>query len=135
MTPEKTKLLFDRHSYIFRGRNLSIRENLMPFGFECDDGWFTLIDELSTTIDRILEQDKSLADCFIVTQVKEKFGTLRFYTSPTPDSIHWVTEFAEAMSAYICESCGNPGEPNDSGWIKTLCNSCRSQNESIRATI
>jgi hypothetical protein len=97
----------------------------MPFGFECGNGWFGLIDELCTTIDRILADDPELAKDFIVTQVKEKYGTLRFYTSPTPDVIFWLTEFAEAMSAMICESCGNPGEQNDEGWIRTLCEKCR----------
>jgi len=125
MTPENTKLLFERHNFIFRGRYSPVTQNLMPFGFECGDGWFTLIDELCTTIDRILEQDETLAKDFIVTQVKEKYGTLRFYTSPTPDLIHWVIDFAEGMSAKICERCGNPGKPNNQGWITTLCAKCR----------
>lgn len=128
MTPEKTKLLFEKHVFLFRGKDLSIHENLMPFGFECGDGWFTLIDELSTTIERILKEhdDEEWSQDFVVTQVKEKYGTLRFYTSSTPDEIHWVIEFAEAMSATICELCGNPGKPNnDCGWISTLCKECR----------
>lgn len=125
MSPEKTRLLFEKHRHIFRGRYLPVTENLLPFGIECGDGWFALIDELATTIDRILESDKQLANSFIVIQVKEKFGTLRFYTSPTPDVIHYLCEFAEAMSSHICESCGMPGKPNDRGWIRTLCQTCK----------
>ena len=133
MTPENTKLLFERHKHIFRGKDLSLRENLMPFGFECGDGWFTLIDELSTTIERFLESqqdEERTAECvrdFIVVQVKEKYGTLRFYTSPTPDVIHWIIDFAEGMSAKICESCGSPGETNEQGWIRTLCQNCKKE--------
>jgi len=125
MLPEHEKLLFDKYDFIFRGRYLPVTQNLMPFGFECGDGWFTLIDELCTTIERILIDDPELARDFIVTQVKEKYGSLRFYTSPTPDVIFWLVEFAEAMSATICDSCGNPGKPNSGGWIRTLCEKCR----------
>ena len=54
-------------------------------------------------------------------QVKEKFGTLRFYT----DNWHPVTDayisFAENMSAITCEVCGNPGTINDGGWLKVRC--------------
>jgi hypothetical protein len=125
MTPENTKLLFDRHSHMFRGKDLPLTENLMPFGFECGDGWFTLLDELCTTVDRILADNDELAKEFIVVQVKEKFGTLRFYTSPTPDAIHWVIDFAEGMSSKICERCGNPGKTGDRGWLTTLCESCK----------
>lgn len=54
-------------------------------------------------------------------QVKEKFGTLRFYlTRTTPEQDRYV-EFAEAMSAKVCEHCGAPGKRRDGGWVRTLC--------------
>lgn len=127
MTPINQKLLFDKHKYIFRGKDLSIQENLMPFGFECGDGWFVLIDELCTTIERAIEDNEALKSDFIVVQVKEKFGTLRFYTSPTYDVIHWLIDFAEGMSAKICEQCGNPGETGGHGWLRTLCKVCKKE--------
>ena len=45
------------------------------FGFECDDGWFDLLYEMSKSIkNTMIESDE-----IIVNQVKEKFGGLRFY--------------------------------------------------------
>lgn len=129
MTPENTRLLFEKHKNIFRGKDLPITENLMPFGFECGDGWFMLIDEVCITIERVLKDDEELAKDFIVVQVKEKFGTLRFYTSPTTDIIHWLIDFAEGMSSKICEECGNPGKTGGRGWLRTECDICRTIRE------
>ena len=57
-------------------------------------------------------------------QVKEKFGTLRFYYSGGDDYISGLVTMAESMSAITCESCGNPGERTGGGWIKTICEPC-----------
>jgi hypothetical protein len=56
-----------------------------------------------------------------VDQVKEKFGTLRFYYSGGDDVIDGMVRMAEAMSAVTCEKCGNVGRRRGAGWISTLC--------------
>jgi hypothetical protein len=57
-------------------------------------------------------------------QVKEKFGTLRFYYTGGDEYISGMVTMAEAMSGTTCESCGNPGERTGGGWIKTVCEPC-----------
>ncbi len=54
-------------------------------------------------------------------QVKEKFGTLRFYYSGGDDYISGLCSMAESMSAVTCEECGNPGKTVGGGWLTTLC--------------
>ena len=54
-------------------------------------------------------------------QVKEKFGTLRFYYSGGDDEINGMVRMAESMSAVTCEECGNPGKTVGGGWLTTLC--------------
>lgn len=61
---------------------------------------------------------------FAVQQVKEKFGTLRFYCSGN-ETIHKYVRLAEWLSSVTCEDCGKPGKANDSGWIRTQCDDCR----------
>jgi hypothetical protein len=61
---------------------------------------------------------------FAVAQVKEKFGTLRFYC-PSTGAIQTYIQLAERLSAVTCEECGRPGTANDSGWIRTQCEQCR----------
>lgn len=58
---------------------------------------------------------------FNVQQVKEKFGTLRFY-SPGNDAIRRYIRLAERLSAMTCEVCGESGKlDSNSGWYRTLC--------------
>ena len=65
----------------------------------------------------------------VVNQVKEKYGTLRFYYTGGDDYIDGLVSMAEAMTARTCERCGNPGSSNGGGWISVRCNPCRdSQN-------
>jgi len=54
-------------------------------------------------------------------QVKEKFGTLRFYYSGGDDYIRGMVTMAESMSGVTCEECGKPGTSTSGGWIKTAC--------------
>lgn len=61
-----------------------------------------------------------------VQQVKEKFGTLRFYTSPNPIGYENFIIGVERESATICEWCGKPGTiDNRYFWLLTLCTSCK----------
>ena len=57
----------------------------------------------------------------IATQVKEKFGTLRFYYFGGDDVVDGMSRMAESMSAVMCEECGSPGEIRKGSWLKTLC--------------
>ena len=58
-------------------------------------------------------------------QVKEKFGTLRFYYTGGDDEISGMVRMAESMSGVTCEECGNPGETKGQGWVVTLCETHR----------
>jgi len=59
------------------------------------------------------------------SQVKEKFGGLRFYTNGYTDEVSGMIRMAESMSYRTCEVCGNPGRSNNHGWISTLCDTHR----------
>ncbi len=63
----------------------------------------------------------------VATQVKEKFGGLRFYHSGGDDEIRGMVRLAEVLSYRICEECGVMNElvtQNDGGWIRTTCPCC-----------
>ena len=107
-----------------------------PFcwGFECGDGWEPLIRALSQEVETIIvampEKERKK---FRVKQVKEKFGTLRFYMGIAHDGIHAAIEKAEAASAVTCESCGKPGcSRNNGGWISVLCDEHQAERQKKR---
>jgi len=119
---------------------LPMTESLMCFGFEHNDGWFNIIWELSEKIENILNKyypdNKKALDLLVdypvfnVTQVKEKFGTLRFYYDIRSDISEIDNEISEAIkeaelkSSITCEVCGKPGTQTNNGWIKILCKDC-----------
>lgn len=55
------------------------------------------------------------------SQVKEKFGGLRFYVDGANCEHHNYISFAESMSYRTCETCGSPGKTYTDGWHSTLC--------------
>ena len=60
-----------------------------------------------------------------ITQVKEKYGSLRFYVSSAPSYVYHVIDAMEEESSIVCELCGENGETTDvHGWYKTLCTEC-----------
>ena len=93
------------------------------FGFECGDGWFNTIYDLSKKIVS-LEEGNNVK----VTQVKEKFGGLRFYINSLPseifDSVHDIICKYEEKSYTVCEQCGAEGKTRGGCWITTLCDEC-----------
>lgn len=86
---------------------------IQGFGIECGDGWEPIIRRLCEVIEK-----KDM----VATQIKEKFGGLRFYVAGKGDgeSDVAITE-AEKESYKTCERCGEPGRIREGGWIQTLC--------------
>lgn len=68
--------------------------------------------------------DRQPIPSFCIDQIKEKFGTLRFYYTGGDPIIHGMIDFAEYMSGYTCEITGEPGCLHVKGkgmsWYKTL---------------
>jgi len=65
-------------------------------------------------------------------QVKEKFGTLRFYYSGGDDYIDGMVSLAESLTGVTCESCGNTGKRRGGGWVHTYCEPCEDARELAR---
>lgn len=65
----------------------------------------------------------------VATQIKEKFGTLRFYYSGGDSVTRGIVAMTEHMSSHICSVCGNKGTLEAStGWLSTLCDADRRSN-------
>lgn len=118
--------VLEEHDDIFRERNDSMQETAMCWGLSCGPGWYSLIDELC-------EKIESVTDGAVAKQVKEKFGTLRFYWTAddgVSDSdfqlIRHLVRAYSVRSGRTCEQCGEPGVLSSSGhWLKTLCEAHR----------
>jgi len=84
------------------------------------DGWEKLVTKLVDDISEIVERD-NLSE-FQVSDIKEKYGTLRFYCFGGNEEIDALIEAADEASSRICEDCGRPGRLMTGGpWIHVAC--------------
>ncbi len=76
MTAERQTDFFVKYHNIFMNRNLPMTETCMCWGLDVGDGWYCLIDNMCRELTE-LEKDWDVS--VIADQLKEKYGTLRFY--------------------------------------------------------
>ena len=121
MRPELDELLCKKYPLLYADRDAPTNVTNMCWGFP-GDGWYEIINRLSKRLERAIEAlPEEERQHYRAAQVKEKFGTLRFYmTASTDEMEEWIAE-AEKDSAVTCEDCGAPGELRGGGWLRTLC--------------
>lgn len=91
---------------------------------EVGDGWRDLLERACVRIRAAIQAD---GGTFHATQIKEKYGTLRFYCdgalSPAADAnVEEAIDLADTRSACTCD--GEPGRLHGSGWLVTRCAEC-----------
>lgn len=155
MQKELDHFLVKRFPDFFKNRYSSPMESCMSWGFECDDGWFNILNQACFLVANHIANIKSNNETrlqmkqdieagkevyaiwkteyeknglaprevpdFVASQIKEKFGTLRFYYQGGDEFIDGVISSAESASCNTCEVCGNIGKLREGGWMKTLC--------------
>lgn len=128
MNKENTEKLLADFSRLYRERDRSA----LHWGFQCDDGWFDLLYDLSAKIEtkaRELGIDPASEDWPHAMGVKEKFGKLRFLVvaPKSTDAINELISEAEEKSATTCELCGQPGTLRPGSWWQVRCDACQSR--------
>lgn len=115
MNEENTRFLIERYPELYEDCHY----------FDCGDGWFDIIKDLSLAIDLISKIRAPRANTIGLSpyalQVKEKYGTLRYYICGANEEMLNQIEKAEARSAETCEICGSIGKVMGDGWLKTRC--------------
>ncbi|CAD6531771.1 hypothetical protein LMG27952_02620 [Paraburkholderia hiiakae] len=109
MNPELTAQLYERYPLIFARRP----------PLNCGDGWFDLLDKLCSSLHNETTQNGALQ--VIASQVREKFGGLRFGAGPANERQRGMIDMAEAISSRICEVCGHRGKTIGPAWFRTRC--------------
>ena len=137
MKPELDDALCWDFPLIFRNRHADMRSTCMCWGFECGDGWEPLIRRLCEQLEAIRMASGLVS---VADQVKEKYGTLRFYVhfggeadKPWADIAWACADAAVRRSGSTCEECGKYGTLRDTGWIYTRCDACWAKMEAERA--
>lgn len=101
----------------------------------CDKGWYKLLVDTNRKMNMMWPN-------YEIHQVKEKFGSLRFYWGISSEDKDWealdenisktiyeimgdIANSAESRSSRICEDCGEFGTTTVLNyWYRTLCPAC-----------
>lgn len=127
MNPENTQKLYAAFPRLYRGRSKPPEVSSMAMGFDCNDGWFDLIWNLSQAIEDVARRDghdPQSEDWPEAAQVKQKVGALRFHLAKNTNTFAALVDNAMKASEEICEVCGAPGAMSadiQSG-VRTVCN-------------
>lgn len=121
MNATNTQKLLKEFPSLYRGYHYP-SNTTMSRGFKCQDGWYRIIYNLSTAIEREAIESGL---CPEAIQVKEKFGGLRFYIRGGNEKIQRLIRRAGEQSLKTCECCGEPGEIIQSAWVRVCCKRCQ----------
>ena len=103
MDSQKTNELYEKFPHLYRERAAPLESSKMGWGFQCEDGWYKIIYEMSKKINKTSVEGEFAP---AITEVsRNKDGTLyveaRNLTPPVADIITTATE----QSRLTCEFC------------------------------
>ena len=79
--------------------------------------------EMCQEIEDALEAD-GVQDEYYPVQIKEKYGTLRWYGNFTTEKLEKVLQKYENLSERTCITCGAPATRYTINWISPYCDEC-----------
>ena len=125
----KTEDLINKYPKIFQpyvGNPNGINWHGVP------EGWLPIIDKLCGCMQLYIDNHVTYSkdgeykpQQVTCSQMKEKFGGLRFYTNGHDQVVEGMINMAEHLCDYTCQDCGSEEDLGiTSGWITVLCRKC-----------
>lgn len=103
-----TENLYAAFPYLYRGHNKPPSESSMYRGFECEDGWYSVLYDLSQELTDYLAQHPDVE--IEVMQVKQKLGSLRYLAKGVDAATGKMIERACQRALLTCELTGMAGQ-------------------------
>ncbi len=152
MNKELTDKLYSEFPELFHEHTWPVSHSAMPWGLQCQDGWYGIIEAMCRLLCWKTEQaavswswinddndprwtlalqhfDKVQSQVPKFSCIKEKLATLRIYHYSCDPYFNGVIDMTMSASASICEDCGSPGSLRDSGWLFTHCDGCHEKQQ------
>ena len=103
MDSHKTNELYERFPHLYRERAAPLKSSKMAWGFQCEEGWYKIIYEMSKKIQK-LSPDGEFA--VAITEVsKNEDGTLLTEARNLSPPIADIITAAREQSRLTCELC------------------------------
>lgn len=130
---EENKKLIEKYPFLMP-RNVWTDELLKDYDYsftlydEMPKGWADAFGMQMLEEIRALLIKGSFLDRYRITQIKEKYGSLRWYDTGVPTAIH--DEFYACLRKYndlssrTCIDCGKPATKMSEGYICPYCDDC-----------
>ena len=103
MDKQKTDQLYERFSHLYRERSAPLESSMMGWGFQCEDGWYKILYDMSKKIDKISKGGEFAP---AISQVsKHEDGTLYVAVSNITPPVADIVTRATEQSRLTCELC------------------------------
>ena len=94
--------------------------DLMPHGWRKAFGE-QMCEEIKQAL---LKNGRKSLYSYVISDIKEKYGSLRWYDYSAPKEVHDIIDKYECQSMCYCINCGKPVRYITKGWIEYLCEDC-----------
>jgi hypothetical protein len=103
MDSHKTGELYKRFPHLYRERTAPLESSKMGWGFQCEDGWYKIIYEMSKKIEKLSDDGEFAA---AITEIsKNEDGTLYVEARNLSPPLADIITAAGEMSRLTCELC------------------------------
>jgi len=103
MDSQKTNELYEKFPHLYRERTAPLETSHMPWGFQCENGWYKIIYEMSKKIDKISPGGEHAPAISLVSRHED--GTLYVAVSNITPPIADIVMNAQEQSRLTCEFC------------------------------
>lgn len=102
-----------------------------PYGWLLSFG-MGMIEEINQ---EYLKMNEEARNDFRIIQIKEKYGSLRFYVSFATEKMYEIIDKYERISEKTCIRCGKPAKWISTGWISPYCDECKNELEESKSVL
>lgn len=130
MNKELEDKLFNNYPILYKDKSAPETESLLCYGFMCGDGWYDILDRLSSELEELNTSNINyINNPIYALEIKVKFGELRFYIKDhtnEPDIDKYISKYTQEANN-TCELCGSKANVNiynKKGWLVIRCRDC-----------
>ena len=103
MDSHKTNELYEKFPHLYRERTAPLESSDMGWGFQCENGWYKIIYEMSKKIDKISKEGEFAPAIAEVSRHED--GTLYVAVSNITPPVADIVTSATEQSRLTCEFC------------------------------
>ena len=103
MDSHKTNELYEKFPHLYRERTAPLESSGMGWGFQCENGWYKIIYEMSKNIQKISKEGEFAPAISLVSRHED--GTLYVAVSNITPPVADIVTRATEQSRLTCEFC------------------------------